>query len=238
MLCIGFPTSVLYTLRRKYHLCQEASDLEHGLDVCDDDYSIPATAGDPNDPDAPDSAAKRMASLDLWSLKLFFVGIYKDGRESEQGRTFYITFALLLIGLSIEKQAINWLKDRSGCTYPRLQKFVELDVRRAAIRYDWEKARPRYDPKRYDRHYFYDDFEEILPKCHSGAGSGDGGSKADKEEGYLEYFKKDNSAFGRDFIPYKSAERLAEAIRFTLRIDCRASDLEVRLDDPTKAALD
>ena len=78
----------------------------------------------------------------------------------------------------------------------------------------------------------------MLAKCDSGGGSGDGEGAADKEESYLAYFKKDPGTFGRDFIPYKSAERLAEAIRFTLRIDCRASDLEVRLDDPTKAALD
>jgi len=110
-------------MRTKYARC-----VDEGRDACQERYGIDDIA-----------AGKAKDALDLWSLRLFFVGIYKDGRHSEQGWTFYITFALLLIGLSIEKQAINWLKDRSGCTYPRLQKFVELDVRRAAIRYSWDK---------------------------------------------------------------------------------------------------
>jgi hypothetical protein len=39
----------------------------------------------------------------------------------------------MLAGLFIEKQAINWLTNRWGCTYNKLQKFIELDLRHEAI---------------------------------------------------------------------------------------------------------
>ena len=37
----------------------------------------------------------------------------------DSGHTFCCTFLLLFIGFAIEKWAINWLTDRSGCTYQR-----------------------------------------------------------------------------------------------------------------------
>ena len=41
-----------------------------------------------------------------------------------------------------------------------------------------------------------------------------------------------------EFIPYKIAERLKEAITFTLKVACRAKDLDPRIDDETKEALE
>ena len=41
-----------------------------------------------------------------------------------------------------------------------------------------------------------------------------------------------------EFIPYKIAERLKEAITFTLKVACRAKDLDPRIDDETREALE
>jgi hypothetical protein len=59
------------------------------------------------------------------SFWLYVGGFYKDYRIG--GKNFYLTMVSLVIGLIIERQAINWLKDRFGCTYFKLQKFIELD---------------------------------------------------------------------------------------------------------------
>lgn len=68
---------------------------------------------------------------------------------------------VLLIGLVVERVAINWLKNRLGCNHFKLQKFAELDQRREAIRYFWEKENPVYDVNRYKDHYFYNDFDDL-----------------------------------------------------------------------------
>jgi hypothetical protein len=53
---------------------------------------------------------------------------------------------MLALGLVMERQAINWLTNRKGCTYNRLQKFIELDLRMKAIEEKWPICPPRYDP--------------------------------------------------------------------------------------------
>ena len=60
------------------------------------------------------------------------MGIYKDPRPEYEFH-FYMIFGTVLIGLFFEKQAINWLTNRWGCTYNKLQKFIELDLRHEAI---------------------------------------------------------------------------------------------------------
>jgi hypothetical protein len=40
----------------------------------------------------------------------------------------------MTIGMIIERYSIEWLKNRFGCTHSRLQKFIELDMRREALR--------------------------------------------------------------------------------------------------------
>lgn len=68
---------------------------------------------------------------------------------------------LMVLGLAVERFAINWLMNRFGCTHFKLQKFCELDQRREAIRYDWDIPNPTYDVERYRRHYFRNDFTDL-----------------------------------------------------------------------------
>jgi hypothetical protein len=72
-----------------------------------------------------------------------------------------LMIGMLLLGLAIERVAINWLENRFGCTHFKLQKFTELDQRREAIRYDWDIVNPKYDVERYRHHYFRNDFDEL-----------------------------------------------------------------------------
>lgn len=89
---------------------------------------------------------------------MFFLGLYKDGREGN-AKFYQITFLSLVIGLIFERQAINWLKDRYGCTHYRLQKFIELDQRRESLRHNWDIVPAPYDVERYRQHYFYNEFD-------------------------------------------------------------------------------
>lgn len=76
---------------------------------------------------------KNAKILDLFTLGLFYMGIYSETSNLN-------TVGLLLLGLTVERIAINWLKNRFGCNYFKLQKFVELDQRRDAAtdRYNWD----------------------------------------------------------------------------------------------------
>jgi hypothetical protein len=89
-----------------------------------------------------------MEYLDNVSFWLFIGGIYKDGRQEYQ--YFYdYTYGSLIFGLIMERLAITWLKNRFGCTHNKLQKFLELDMRRDALRKNWEIRTPPYDIERY-----------------------------------------------------------------------------------------
>ena len=46
-------------------------------------------------------------------------------------------FILMAIGLYFERLAINWLTNRNGCNYRKLQKLIELDLRFEAISEKW-----------------------------------------------------------------------------------------------------
>ena len=106
--------------------------------------------------------------LGKWSFWLFFAGIYKsDGLDYE----FYITFFALTIGCIFERKSINWLRNRWGCSYYRLQKYIELDNRRDALgragrktKGQWDRPNPAYDVERYRKHYFYADFDYLKEK--------------------------------------------------------------------------
>lgn len=91
---------------------------------------------------------------------MFFLGIFNDGQQ-KNAYEFYLISALQLVGLLLEKRAIDWLTNRWGCTYFKLQKFCELDIRREAIRYSWERKAPIYEPRRYEEHYFLNDFNDL-----------------------------------------------------------------------------
>lgn len=88
---------------------------------------------------------------------MFYLGLYKEKT------TQYLT-GLILLGLIIERFAINWQKNRFGCNYFKLQKFIELDQRREALRYRWGKVNPVYNVDEYKKHYFLNDFEDIKDK--------------------------------------------------------------------------
>lgn len=59
--------------------------------------------------------------------------------------------------LILERQAINWLLNRHGCTFNVFQKITEIENRVNLI--ENEVSCPPYDPQRYKNHYFYPDFE-------------------------------------------------------------------------------
>lgn len=96
----------------------------------------------------------QLKNLDKVHLFLFYLGIQYDKKDE-------LTIGLLLLGLIIERIAINWLDDRFGCTYFKLQKFTELDERKKAIRYTWDIQNPQYNTEQYRQHYFRNDFDEI-----------------------------------------------------------------------------
>ena len=152
--------------------------------------------------------------IDEISFWVFFTGIYKDDRNPYYAQA---TFILMTIGLIVERQCINWLKNRFGCTYFRLQKFLELDQRREAIRYNWEARPPVYDPKRYREHYFLNDFDQIEKRFKK--------NTIQKEPDHDEYGNKTI----QDFLPYDIACRMKDTINFTVQLDGRAPELD--LDD-------
>ena len=106
------------------------------------------------------------------------------------------------------------MKNRFGCTYFRLQKYIELDIREKHHQHGWPKQAP-YDIERYRSHYFWNDFEDLKVR-----------------------FKENNAAFdhntmiddhGRkvysEFVPYKTAVRLIDSIKFSLYVDTRSPRL-------------
>ena len=95
--------------------------------------------------------------IDRATFYYYFAGIYKDPRKDVQDY-FYYGFLFIAIGLVIERQAINWLTNRKGCTFNRLQKFIELDCRMKAINEKWPIINPKYDINAYEDHYFFHDF--------------------------------------------------------------------------------
>jgi hypothetical protein len=140
-----------------------------------------------------------------------------DGREEYASRsTYWITICSLLIGLILERQAISWLKNRFGCNHYKLQKFIELDMRREALRKDrasptWEVCPPVYDVERYRQHYFENDFDELKEKFTM---------NTEAEAGH-----KDSTTIG-DFVPYEKAITIRETIRFSILIDGRCSSVK------------
>ncbi len=158
--------------------------------------------------------------IDDTSFWLFFFGLYKDAqhelingkREYANKSTYWITICSLLVGLIFERQSINWLKNRFGCTHYKLQKFIELDMRRESLRKNkngvvWEVCPPVYDIERYRQHYFDNDFDELKKKfiVNSQAVANKKNKKASGEIG--------------DFVPYEKAVMIRETIKFSIFID-------------------
>lgn len=166
------------------------------------------------DPTANADVIKKIDNISFW---VFMAGIYKDGRDGNE-YFFAFTFIFLIIALVFERQCINWLKNRFGCTYFKLQKFIELDLRRDALRprCNWEVPNPSYSIEHYRKHYFSNDFDDIKKKIEQNI-SENKSIKAD------EYGRKPIG----DFVPHQVATRVRDTITFSVKLDCRASDLNI-----------
>jgi hypothetical protein len=101
-----------------------------------------------------DSAARadfvsRIATIDSLSFWTFMSGLYH-----------YEYVLLTALALAFEKACLNWLTNRNGCTHFNLQKYIELDIRRDSLRYNWLNPKYcKYDIENYRKHYFANDFD-------------------------------------------------------------------------------
>jgi len=146
-----------------------------------------------------------VSNIDWATFYIFVAGIYKDFRKSVQNY-YYFTFFLLAFGLVLEKQSINWLKNRMGCNFNRLQKFIELDLRMEAITKKWSVQVPKYDINAYKDHYLLHDFDTLKKQFR----------QSESEE-------NDNATF----VPYKVACRIRDFVTFSVKLAGRAPDLEL-----------
>jgi hypothetical protein len=145
--------------------------------------------------------------IDEISFWAFMTGLYH-----------YSHVLLILIAMIYERQCINWLKNRFGCTHYKLQKFIELDLRREAIRDRTNWACPqscKYDIENYRKHYFSNDFDLIKQKIVDNISE----DKTGKKDEY------GRTPLG-DFVPVNVAIRLKEAITFSLDLDLRNPAIE------------
>mmetsp|Transcript_21580 Transcript_21580/g.33240 ORF Transcript_21580/g.33240 Transcript_21580/m.33240 type:complete len:435 (-) Transcript_21580:108-1412(-) len=95
LICIGYPSEILYTLRERFEKEYDTDKVKYADNL---------------------SKIEKVDNISFW---VFFSGLYKDGRHGY--RKFYsVTFLALIIGLVLERQAINWLKNRFGCTHYKL----------------------------------------------------------------------------------------------------------------------
>jgi hypothetical protein len=111
--CVGFPTDILQQVRR---------DLQYQDKINNTTLN-----------------AERVETIDQATFYLFLSGLYKalPDPEATGEWQFYSPFILMAIGLYFERLAINWLTNRNGCNYRKLQKLIELDLRFEAISEKW-----------------------------------------------------------------------------------------------------
>lgn len=157
--------------------------------------------------------ADKIKLVDTISFWTFMTGLYH-----------YKYVVGIFIALIFERQCINWLKNRFGCTYFRLQKFIELDIRRESLRYNWLNPKYQsYDIENYRMHYFANDFDQIKRRI---------------VENISENPDKIKDEYGRkplgDFVPHKIAERLKETIQFSVKLDLRCTDIDFDIDTRLK----
>lgn len=156
---------------------------------------------------------------------MFITGIYRDIRP-ESEHFFNHLMILLSFGIIVEKFSIGWLKNRNGCTHFKLQKFIELDMRREALRKpQWEVCLPAYSIENYRQHYFLNDFEWLMYKIM-------GNLKNKEGEFYVKQpiEEQTSKAFG-DFVPYKSAIRIKDMISFSVKFDCGSRETRKETTD-------
>lgn len=83
---------------------------------------------------------------------------------------YHREYALVIAGaLVFERLCLNWLEDRCGCTHFNLQKYIELDIRRDSLRYNWlNPSYCKYDLENYRKHYFANDFDRLKARILAG----------------------------------------------------------------------
>lgn len=99
----------------------------------------------------PEANAALVEALDRASFWVFMAGLYKNK-----------CLVYIFLALVFEKQCLNWLTNRNGCTHFIFQKCIELDIRRDSLRYNWLNPRYcKYDIENYRKHYFANDFDQV-----------------------------------------------------------------------------
>ena len=130
----------------------------------------------------------------------------------------------MTIGYIIERNAINWLTNRHGLTFNKLQKCIELDLRRKSITESWLVQPPKYSIDHYSSFYYGGDFLKLKARFNE---SLEESEKKRKEVAHDEI---------RDYIPYKVAVRIREFITFSVKLAGRSPDLKI--DNKTIQILD
>jgi len=100
-------------------------------------------------------------------------------------------------------------------------------LRHKSITENWDVCPPRYDIDRYLNHYFHPDFFSLREKFLETEEMRDEKRRKAK-------YGEENSI--RDFVPYKQAVRIREAITFCVKLDGRCLDLTI--DSTTRAMLE
>lgn len=228
--CLGFGSTIIFQIRTRYadadyvhRMAKHHFSSLGGLENASTDALRAYNA----------TYVSAKESLDTLTFWVFVAGIYKDNRKSAENY-FYLTFLLLSFGLVCERQAINWLTNRSGCTYNRLQKFIELDLRKQAVSENWPVCPPKYDVGRYAEHYFLHDFDDLKARFRESEKQSGEARKRAKSGGQL---STDGGAGEvRDFVPHNVAVRIKEFISFSVKLAGRCPDLNI--NDDTAAILD
>ena len=131
-------------------------------------------------------------TIDHVTFYVFMAGLYKDNRPGNE-MYFYGPLFAMTMGFILERNAINWLTNRHGLTYNRLQKCIELDLRKKSIDENWEVQPPRYSVEHYKSFYYGNDFRYLRYRfCET-----DEESERQRKLNQKEQI--------RDYIPYKVA---------------------------------
>ena len=147
----------------------------------------------------------RVEALDRASFWVFMVGLYH-----------YKYLLYTFIALVFEKQCLNWLTNRNGCTYFNFQKFIELDIRRDSLRYNWLNPRYcSYDVENYRKHYFANDFDQVKQRILDNI--------SENPDILKDEYGRDKQG---DFIPGRVAKRLRQTITFSVKLDLRSPEIK------------
>jgi hypothetical protein len=158
--------------------------------------------------------ANSIRYIDQMTFYVFMAGLYKDDREGME-LYFYGPLFVMTLGFIVERSAINWLSNRHGLTYNKLQKCIELDLRRQSILEKWEVQPPKYSIDYYKAFYYGGDFDELKQRFVESPETSKKKRIDEKQEQI------------RDYIPYKMAMRIREFITFSVKLAGRSPDIKL-----------